>query len=444
MDMRNQLMKRCGFALLVLYGLWASVGEVWAQQRSTGGASRSTGGASRSTGGASRNTGGSASRGSTGRSSSSAYQSATAIGEATVTSDPETRRLIVVTDDETSQYVSQVISNLDRPKPQVLIKVVFLELTHNQGSDIGIEGGFNNTNVLGGASWLTGSRFTNFNVFENQNISQSGNSTITNITRVISPSALSMISTNANMFGSSGFGLGAAGSPAGLYQFVGQNYTATLRAIATAGKLEVLSRPSILARNNQRATINLGQSVPLVTNTRFDTFGNQINTVSYQSVGVNLSVTPFITADGLVEMIVQPEISGLADRSEWVPISAGAQAPVINTRSADTVVVVPDRQTVIIGGLMQNQKNESVTKIPLLGDIPLLGALFRHTVKNNAKTELIIFLTPTIVAEPRQLASLTATERAASPAVQAMGEDLTQFLESLPVKGETPKKKTRK
>src|SRR5678815_5644965 len=163
-----------------------------------------------------------------------------------------------------------------------------------------------------------------------------------------------------------------------IYQIFSQDYQVTIRAIATAGKARVLSRPSIVARNNQPATITVGQSVPLVTNVRFDNFGNAINSVQYTSVGIILRVTPFITSEGLVEMILSPETSELvADRSQWVPISTGPSgsisAPVINSRSADTVVVTPNGQTVIIGGLMANTKADSVTKIPLLGDIPVLG-----------------------------------------------------------------------
>ena len=85
---------------------------------------------------------------------------------------------------------------------------------------------------------------------------------------------------------------------------LGENFTATLRAIAQAGKAQLLSRPSILARNNQPATIQIGQNVPLITNVRYDTFGNAINSVSYQAVGIILKVTPFITSDGMVQMIV--------------------------------------------------------------------------------------------------------------------------------------------
>src|SRR5438477_12210557 len=165
--------------------------------------------------------------------------------------------------------------------------------------------------------------------------------------------------------------------------------------MSQAGNAKVLTLPSILARNNQPATITVGQSVPLITAVRYDTLGNAINSISYQSVGIILRVTPFITSEGLVEMILSPETSELvADRSQWVPISSGpggtVSAPLINTRSADTVVVTPNGQTVIIGGLMEDSKADTESRIPLLGDIPILGNLFKHKIKSTAKTELLI------------------------------------------------------
>ena len=169
--------------------------------------------------------------------------------------------------------------------------------------------------------------------------------------------------------------------------------------------------------------------------------GNQINTVSYTDVGIILQVTPFITPEGLVEMIVSPQTSELADKSQWVPISSGpsgsALAPVINSRSADTVVVVPDAQTVIIGGLMENQRISTDSKIPILGDIPFIGNAFKRQTKNYTKTELIIFLTPHIVTQPAQLAGLSATEKANSLlAPKAFTEqELDRFLDTIPVKG---------
>ena len=338
------------------------------------------------------------------------------VGEAVISSDPETRRLIIITDDETGAYVSQVITNLDRPKPQVLIKVVFLEVTWNNSSDIGIEGAYQNKKI--------------------------GNGAIGTFANAFGLSALSGAATGQvnNAFGQPVQSFTPVPPGAGLYQIMGSDYQATLRAIATAGKAEVLSRPSILARNNQPATITVGQSVPLVTNVRFDNFGNAINSVSYQSVGIILRVTPFINADGMVEMIVQPETSELAERSQWVNIANGAQAPVINSRSADTVVVTPDRQTVIIGGLMQKAKSRSESKIPLLGDIPGLGNLFKRKARTDSKTELIIFLTPQIVAAPTQIAALTAAERSkAELAPKTFTEDeLNKFLDTVPVKPAEP------
>jgi type II secretory pathway component GspD/PulD (secretin) len=121
--------------------------------------------------------------------------------------------------------------------------------------------------------------------------------------------------------------------------------------------------------------------------------------------------------------------------------SSAVSAPIINIRSADTVVVTPDNQTIIIGGLMANRKSESVSKIPLLGDIPLLGAVFRRKVKNDEKTELLIFLTPTIVHDPRELAMMTDTEKGRTQSVpKAFSEqELNRFLDNIPPAGEEKK-----
>ena len=319
-------------------------------------------------------------------------------------------------------HISQVISNLDIPKPQVLIKVVFLEVTYNNGFDIGIDAGFKNSTVGNGKS---------------QGVASGAN--------MFGASGLNTIATNVQL-NALGLPISAIGNTppgAGLYQILGNDYQATLRAIATAGKTEVLSRPSILARNNQPATITVGQSVPLISSTRFDAVNGQINSVTYQNVGIILRVTPFISNDGLVEMVVAPEISALADQSTWVPIGGNALAPVINTRSADTVVVTPNGQPVIIGGLMQNSKTSGESKIPLLGDIPLIGNLFKRQNRNTTKTELMIFLTPHIVETPSQLVALSEKERAAAvlPKKAFTDKDMDQFLNELP---KNPEKKKGK
>jgi type II secretory pathway component GspD/PulD (secretin) len=229
-------------------------------------------------------------------------------------------------------------------------------------------------------------------------------------------------------------------SGAGLYQILGADYQVTLRAIAQAGSAKILSRASIMARNNQPATVTVGQEVPLITSTSYSSLtGLPISSYTYQNVGVILKVTPFITADGLVEMILQPQVSSI-DQTGGIPVGNGINAPVIDVTSADTVVVTPDRQTIVIGGLIQDQKTKSESKIPLLGDIPGLGALFRHKIITSSTSELIIFLTPHIVQAPTQLAALSESERQKSKATQGLSEkELDQFLDNLPKKPKSKK-----
>jgi general secretion pathway protein D len=370
--------------------------DLWAQRSGGGQGGRTGGGTGGRTGGGG---GGGARSGSSARSSSGSYAPNGQIGEAMISSDPETRRIIVITDDETSAAISQIITNLDKPKPQVLIKVVFLEVTYGKNSDIGIDASI--TKKVGS----------------------------TQMSAQTLPSLAAL--------GASSMPLGAGG----MYQVLGNDFQATLRAISEAGKTEVLSRPSIMARNNQQAVIMVGQRIPIITGSQISGLNGSINnTISYEDVGIILRVTPFISNDGLIEMIVAPTISSLAN--EGTTISTGTNssvnAPIINNRSAETVVVTPDGKTVIIGGLMENKKIDSTRKVPLLGDIPLIGLLFQRKVKQNTKTELMIFLTPHIVTMPSQVAALTDQERRNSLLTpQAFSDrELDQFFDGIPVKPE--------
>ncbi|HEQ60765.1 MAG TPA: hypothetical protein ENN74_04060 [Firmicutes bacterium] len=276
-----------------------------------------------------------------------------------IQTDPETGSLIIITDEETNAHISQIIQNLDRPIPQVLIKVLFLEVTHGKGLDLGVEASFE---------------------YDGQNDRD-------------------LIETI--------FGLGAQ-TRGGFYRIIEEDLLVTIRAIAEVNKLEVLSRPSILARHNKEAVITVGQEVPFIRNSRITQDGQTINTIEYEDIGIILRVTPYITTQGLVEMDLFPEISTLT--GETVPISEQINAPVFAKRSAETRVVVPDGKTVVIGGLMQDNRTEAVSKIPLLGDIPLLGMAFRRTQKSDSKTELLIFLTPYVVEGSEQLEVLSRAE----------------------------------
>ena len=349
--------------------------------------------------------------------STTAYNNNGAVGNATITVDPQTHNLVVIADETTAEQIRNVIQNLDAPKRQVLIKVVFLEVQRNDGSDIGVEGGI--TKGLGNN--LESSAANVFGLAGN-------NSVITNFTalggsflgaqKMLSPSS----TTGAN----------------GIYQLAGSDFQVTLKAIASAGRAEVLSRPSILARDGQLAKIVVGQSAPLPTSVSYQTSGNTtipIVNVTYTDVGIILNVTPFIGANGLVEMIVQPQISSIDDTKSQA-IGNGAQAPYLNIRSADTVVVTPDAEPVVIGGLIENKKSSTDKKVPYLGDIPLIGNLFKTSAKATVKTELMIFLTPHIVQSPRQLTGISAGEQQQTPIIKdsVSEKDLDRYLERVPAK----------
>lgn len=340
------------------------------------------------------------------RSTTRQYPNNGTVGDAIISIDPETHQLVVIADEETKKHIAEVIASLDKPKPQVLIKVVFVEVTHNNSSDIGIEGGFTQTN----------------------------NSTVAALANAFGLSGLNLPSSGSNaplpnVFGQPTTSFNPVPPGAGLYQVFASDYQVTLRAIASAGKAKILSRPSIVARNNQPASILVGQTVPLITSVRYDSLGNAINGITYTDVGIILRVTPFITEDGMVQMILSPETSAVSP-TDKVQIQNATFAPVIDKRSADTVVVTPDGQTVIIGGLMHNQKTENDDKIPVLGDIPLLGNLFKHKIKSEVKTELLIFLTPHIIHTPSDMAGLTDTEKTKFDGLKSLTDkEMNQFLD---------------
>ena len=376
-------------------------------------------------------------------STSSQYPRHGDIGNAIISIDPETHNLVVIADEETTSHISQVVSNLDRPQPQVLIKVVFLEVLRNKGLDLGVDASFRGTTGYSPSTTTT----TNYSLINGGTASNAiVPSSLSTVTSFLPSSFL----TGSNITGGSALAnlanvAGLQQGVGGLYQILGQDYVVTLHAIAAAGNAKILSRPSVIARNNQPATILVGQSVPLITSVRYDTFGNAINGINYTDVGIILSVTPFITSDGLVQMILSPEISSIASTGGQV-ISSGpgglnpVTAPAIDKRSADTVVVTPNGQTIIIGGLIQDSKSEAETKIPFLGDIPLLGNLFKRKITTEGKTELLIFLTPHVIQAPSEIASLTVTEKMRSEGVKAFNEkELDKFFDTLPTKGTTKK-----
>ncbi|KPK66055.1 MAG: hypothetical protein AMK73_01200 [Planctomycetes bacterium SM23_32] len=281
-------------------------------------------------------------------------------GNVFVVADADTNSLLILTAPANFDTVRGIVEELDRPIPQVLIKVLIAEVTWNDDLDVGVEFSILDTD-------LDGDEFS--------------------------------LSTD--------FGLGT--ETGGLiYRHVIGDVTAVLRALEELGKLDVLSRPHILTSDNQTATITVGQEVPFIRNTRTTETGQTINTIEYEDIGIILEVTPHINPEGLVIMDVSPEIS--TTTAETVPISETVDAAVFAKRSAQTHIAIHDNQTIVIGGLMEDALTERVTKVPILGDIPLLGALFRRTERDKDKTELLIFLTPHVAREADELQAISQEE----------------------------------
>jgi len=296
------------------------------------------------------------------RSASNSAQSSGSgtLGDVYVVADEDTNSLLVMAASKHFDRVKEMLADLDRPVPQVLIKVLIAEVTHDKSLDIGAEFSALNLRV--------GDRGTKF--FTD---------------------------------------LGVAAQSEGLiFSLVEKNVEVALRALETVGTLDVLSRPYILTSDNQPATITVGQEVPFIRNTRTTETGQTINTIQYEDIGIILTVTPHINREGLVIMDVAPEISTLTGST--VPISETVDAPVFAKRSAKSRVAIRDGQTIVIGGLVEDRKTETIKRVPFLGSIPILGWLFRRTVTETAKTELLIFLTPHVAKEPETLKEMTKEE----------------------------------
>lgn len=417
--MKTQFLNWKKISCLALAFLFCAAPQIHAQGRGGGGGGfggfGGFGGGGGIFGGGNRNN--------TSSSSSGEYNNNGQVGGATISVDPDTHNIIVIADDETGQQISNVINSLDEPVQQVLIKVVFLEVQHNNSSDIGVEGGYANNKAISSSAG---------DVFGLAGI----NSVVTNFNALGQPlsAALAGSSTPANANG-------------GFYQIVGSDFQATLKAIEQAGKAEVLSRPSILARDGQLAKIVVGQEVYLpsgVTPGTTGVAGNTATTINgtYTEVGIILDVTPFIGANGLIEMILQPQTSSVDTSSPGQVIATGGLlgtpvfAPNLDIREADTVVVTPDSQTVVIGGLIGDTKSSSDSKVPILGDIPLLGNLFKLSSKSNQKDELLIFLTPHIVQAPSQLAMMSSSETHQTSIItnSFSEQELDRYLERVPMK----------
>lgn len=325
--------------------------------------------------------------------------------EVTVIADATNNSLIVGASQRYFAEVLRLIDQLDIELAQVAIQVLIAKVDLNNSDEFGVEVGlqspvlferslFNPAPETTATAPNIGNPAYNFNNVTtlNQNNSSNVNPGLVGL------KGLSNYNMGTNTNGVGGFVFSAASN----------SVNVLVRALRTQGRIEVLSRPQIVTRDNQQALISVGQQVPIITGTNINANGLITNNVEQQQVGIILKVLPQISPDGRVVMRVEPQISDISPST--VDLGNGARGTIINQIIASTTIDAQDGKTVVIGGLINKRDEKQQRGIPWLGDLPYVGALFRYRSQTKTKTELLIILTPHIIRNPMDADRILAEE----------------------------------
>jgi len=294
-------------------------------------------------------------------------------GKITITPDKATNSLVIMASPNDYQNLLSVIQKLDKRRRQVFVQAVIAEISLDKLKDLGLQWG-----LFGAAS--DGKYVSVVGTYDPQN-------------------TLSQLFSVLQGFSQAGITL-----PTSLGN-TPMNFAAVLHALYANDATNILSTPTILTADNKEAYITVGENVPLLTTSTVITGGATQQSVERKDVGITLKITPQISEGEYVKLDIDQDISAVT------PNKGQATDIVLSTRKAKTSVVVKDKDTVVIGGLLQDQDIETVNKIPLLGDIPGLGWLFKNTHKERTKTNLLIVLTPRIIRSAADMADVTVTQK---------------------------------
>ena len=286
---------------------------------------------------------------------------------------------IIVTDTESKvRDITNLLSTIDRMTPQVLVEVRIYDITSKDNMDLGID-------------WYAGRR-TNRDGFGypmNDDIIAEKGGADTYIGSRTDPSL------------AAGFSAGTSNTEAstqGYLRFGLLNDNIDINAILRAEKenidAKLLANPRILVVDNEEATFDIVTEHPYVERTI--TAGSTTETVKFKNVGVKLVVTPHVAGKNMLRLNIAPEFSVLVTRVQV----ATSNVPVVDTRKVNTIALVRDGQAVVLGGLRKKETSKQVNKVPILGDLPVLGNLFRFEGESTVNTELVVFITPRIITEP--------------------------------------------
>jgi general secretion pathway protein D len=305
-------------------------------------------------------------------------------GSFDIQADESTNSLVITAPPDIMRTLKRVISQLDIRRAQVLVEAIIAEVGEDTARDLGVQWIFagdtsNNRGPIGVINYSnSGSPIADVT---NAAISAREGGTV--------PTLVDGALVGFGRFGSNSF-----------------NYAAVLNALASDANTNILSTPTLVTLDNEEAEIVIGENVPFVTGSftstgAGDSATNPFQTIQREDVGLTLKIKPQINEGDAMRLDIEQEVSSIADSV------AGAADIITNTRSIKTNVMVDDGQVVVLGGLIEEQVLESVQKVPLLGDIPYLGALFRSKTSDVKKTNLMVFIHPVILRDAEVMNSYT-------------------------------------
>lgn len=309
-------------------------------------------------------------------------------GKSTVITSHEKTNSIVISSDQTNiNTLKKLISKLDIRRAQVLVEAVVVEISENTANDLGVETVFSGSSENGEIPI----GITRFNGSGPDLLSIAGSAADDTNTALAASSLSSLLNTQGIV---AGFGDLSEG---------GDSFAAVINAIAQDTNSNILSTPSLLAMDNETASYIIGQEIPITTGESLGSNNaNPFRTTSRQEVGIKLDITPQINEGSSVLLEIKIEVSGVAG-----VVSSGVDL-ITNKRAIETTALVDDGQTIVLGGLIDDDTQETISKVPILGSIPLLGKMFQSKSKTNIKKNLMIFIRPKIMTDSNSVYDISS------------------------------------
>ena len=296
-----------------------------------------------------------------------------------IQADPATNSLIITASEPLYRQLRAVIDQLDSRRAQVYVETMIVEVNATKAADIGFQ-------------WqgLLGKEGDKYGLIGGTNFGTGGNNII-NL-------SIAAAGGNTTTLPSPGFNIGLIRNFGGVYSLA-----ALARFLETNADGNILSTPNLVTLDNEEAKITIGQNVPFVTGQYANTgTGGTINpfqTIERKDVGITLRVRPQIGENGTVRLQIYQEVSSVVNQNVSQGVADATAGLVTNKRSIESSVVVDDGQIIVLGGLMQDQFQNNRDKVPVLGDAPVIGGLFRSENRNRTKTNLMVFLRPVVMRD---------------------------------------------